>query len=89
MSNDRLPLAASAEGGAQALGHEPALVIGASCITCSDQALEARVLRVDAAIGMALVAIGDATDEVDVTLVGQLAPDDLVLIHGGVAIAKL
>jgi len=68
---------------------EPVLVVGASCITCSDEALEARVLNVDAQTGMALVAIGDATTEVDATLVDELQPDDLVLVHGGVVIGKL
>jgi len=59
------------------------------CSTCADEARQARVLRVDAAAGLALVDTGGATGEVDISLVDELAPDDVVLIHGGVAIAKL
>jgi hydrogenase maturation factor len=59
------------------------------CVTCSDEALEARVLRIDQASGMALVAVENATAEVDVSLVEEITPGDLLLIHGGVAIAKL
>jgi hypothetical protein len=59
------------------------------CLTCADEALEARVLHFDAPSGTALVVVGGLADEVDATLVGDLAPDDLVLVHGGVAIAKL
>ncbi len=59
------------------------------CITCSDEALEARVLRVDRASGMALVTVEDITAEIDVSLVDEVVPGDQVLIHGGVAIAKL
>jgi hydrogenase maturation factor len=59
------------------------------CITCSDEALPARVLRVDGA-GLALVALDDATTrEIDVTLLEQVAPGDWVLMHGGVALGTL
>ena len=57
------------------------------CITCSDEALEARVLRVDAQSGLALVAIGDESEEIDTTLVEQVRQGDTLLVHGGVAIA--
>jgi HupF/HypC family len=59
------------------------------CITCSDEALEARVLRVDAEAGLALVTVGDATEEIDITLVESVTPGDLLLVHGGVAIAHV
>lgn len=59
------------------------------CITCSDEASEARVLRIDQETGMALVAVKDTTEEIDITLVESVAPGDLVLVHGGVAIAHL
>ncbi len=59
------------------------------CITCSDQALPARVLSVDEGDGLALVSIKGVTEEVDVTLVDAIAPGDTLLVHGGVALAKL
>jgi len=59
------------------------------CITCSDEALEARVLRVDQQTGLALVTVQDLTEEVDITLVESVAPGDLLLVHGGTAIARL
>ncbi len=59
------------------------------CITCSDEAMPATVLRVDEASGMALVTVQETTEEIDVTLVDTLAPGDIVLVHGGVAIARI
>ena len=62
------------------------------CVTCSDEALTARVLRVDQETGLALVEImaeKHTTEEVDITLVESVAPGDLLLVHGGVAIANL
>ncbi len=59
------------------------------CVTCSDEALDARVLRVDAASGLALVAMQDATMEVDTTLVDEVQPGDVLLVHAGVAIARV
>jgi HupF/HypC family len=62
------------------------------CVTCSDEALTARVLRVDQETGLALVEIvaeRHTTEEIDITLVESVAPGDLLLVHGGVAIANL
>jgi hydrogenase maturation factor len=59
------------------------------CVTCSDEAPPARVLHVDREAGMARVAAGDTMAEVDISLVDEVAPGDLLLIHGGVAIARL
>ncbi|MBV8693974.1 MAG: HypC/HybG/HupF family hydrogenase formation chaperone [Chloroflexi bacterium] len=59
------------------------------CVTCSDEALPARVLQVNQETGLALVALNDTTEEVDVTLVEAVAPGDQVLVHGGVALALL
>jgi hydrogenase maturation factor len=66
-------------------------------VTCSDEALTARVLRVHQETGLALVEIVDVggqfiaptTEEIDITLVESVAPGDLLLVHGGVAIANL
>jgi hydrogenase maturation factor len=56
------------------------------CITCSDEALPARVLCVDQQMGVACVSINDAMEEVDITLMDDVVPGDLLLVHGGVAI---
>ena len=58
----------------------------AHCITCSDQALPVTVLRVDSETGLALVIVQGVTEEVDITLVENVAPGDMLLVHGGVAI---
>jgi hydrogenase maturation factor len=58
------------------------------CATCSDEALPAQVLRVDAQAGLALVTMKDTTEEVDITLVDGITPGDIILVHGGVAIAN-
>jgi hydrogenase maturation factor len=57
------------------------------CITCSDEALPARVLSVDPEAGLATVSIQSATTEIDISLVGSVVPGDLLLVHGGVALA--
>ncbi len=59
------------------------------CITCSDEALPATVLRVDQESGLALVTVQETTEEIDITLVDTVVPGDQVLVHGGVAIALL
>lgn len=58
------------------------------CITCSDEALPARVLFVDQQMGVACVTINDAMEEVDITLMDDVVPGDLLLVHGGVAIVN-
>ena len=61
------------------------------CVTCSDEALQARVLRVDEETGLALVEVMAEemrTEEIDITLVENVVPGDLLLVHGGVAIAN-
>ena len=65
------------------------------CITCSDEALPFTVVRVDAEHGVALVSVeeqegtGEKTEEIDITLVDDVVPGNVVLVHGGVAIALL
>jgi hydrogenase maturation factor len=62
------------------------------CITCGDQGLPLRVIALEAD-GLARCrddaapAEPDAT--VDVQLVGDVAPGDLVLVHAGVALVHL
>ncbi len=59
------------------------------CVTCSDEALPARVVHVDQVMGWAVVAVNGTTAEVDVTLVDEVRTGQLLLVHGGVAIASL
>jgi hydrogenase maturation factor len=63
------------------------------CLTCSDEAIPVRVRRIEAASGIALVEVanevGNQVEEVDITLVEDVVPGDLLLVHGGVAIAHL
>ena len=59
------------------------------CITCSDQALPARVLSIDEVLALATVAVGNATEQVDISLVDDVALGDMLLVHGGVALNNL
>lgn len=59
------------------------------CVTCSDEALPVRVLRVDRETGLALVEVKDTREEIDITLVDEVVPGDVLLAHGGVAIGHL
>ncbi|HEY6540624.1 MAG TPA: HypC/HybG/HupF family hydrogenase formation chaperone [Ktedonobacteraceae bacterium] len=56
------------------------------CITCSDEAIAATVQRIDQKTGVAFVTIEDTTEEVDITLIDDVAAGDVILVHGGVAI---
>jgi hydrogenase maturation factor len=58
------------------------------CITCSDQGLVAEVQRAPTK-GMVEVLVGGAPATVDVRLVDNVAPGDLLLVHAGVALATL
>jgi hydrogenase maturation factor len=59
------------------------------CITCSDEALQVHVLHVDQENGLAQVTIHETSEEIDITLVESVAPGDILLVHGGVAIARV
>lgn len=60
------------------------------CITCSDEGRVGEVLTPPAGQFMpALVRTDRGEEEVDVTLVGEVAPGDLILIHAGGAIARI
>ncbi|HEY0754124.1 MAG TPA: HypC/HybG/HupF family hydrogenase formation chaperone [Ktedonobacteraceae bacterium] len=59
------------------------------CITCSDEALPARIISLDEISGLALVTLEYGEEEVDVSLVEEVTPGDWLLVHGGVAIACL
>jgi hydrogenase maturation factor len=59
------------------------------CLTCSDAAIEVTVLDIDTTTAMALVALEEETIEIDVSLIDPTTCGDRLLVHGGVAIAKL
>jgi hydrogenase maturation factor len=58
------------------------------CLTCSDEIVLVRVLRIDPVSGVALVEGSNQVEEIDMTLVEDVVPGDLLLVHGGVAIAR-
>jgi hydrogenase maturation factor len=58
---------------------------GDACITCSDAAIEVRVVRL-LADDLAVVDTGHGEEEVSVALV-TAAPGDTILVHAGEAIA--
>jgi hydrogenase expression/formation protein HypC len=61
---------------------------GGHCVTCSDEALPVRVVRVAPERGLALCAGGDgARTTVETALVEPVAPGDVLLVHAGTAIA--
>jgi hydrogenase maturation factor len=60
------------------------------CITCGDQAVEMRVLRVDARRGLALCETEDGErSSVETALVDVIGEGDMLLVHAGTAIARL
>lgn len=60
------------------------------CITCSDEGrLGEVVLEPAEPTGPALVRTATGEEWVDVTILGDVAPNDLVLVHAGAAITRL
>ena len=60
------------------------------CVTCGDEGVAMWVVEFDGAGGLALCADGDGThSEVDLGLVAGVAPGDELLVHAGVALARL
>ena len=59
------------------------------CITCADEALQVRVLYVDDEHGLAQVTLKGTEEEIDISLVESIMPGDILLVHGGVAIARV
>ena len=58
------------------------------CLTCSDALISVRVVSLLAESGLALVEVEGQREEVDISLVEQVAPGDILLVHGGVALAR-
>ena len=60
------------------------------CITCGDEGVEMRALKVDAGSGLAVcLDPRGSTSEVDLGIVSGVSPGDIVLVHAGVALARL
>ena len=58
------------------------------CVTCGDDGVPMRVVRVDEARMLALCEDGDGDrSSVEIALVEPVAPGDTVLVHAGTAIA--
>ena len=60
------------------------------CVTCSDEGRLGEVVlpQVDALMG-ALVRTAAGEERVDVTVVGEVRPGDLLIVHAGAAISRL
>ncbi|GLV55223.1 hypothetical protein KDH_20700 [Dictyobacter sp. S3.2.2.5] len=59
------------------------------CLTCSDEARQARVVTVNSATATARVAVDLLNiEEVDISLLEQVCPGDLLLVHAGVALER-
>jgi hypothetical protein len=64
--------------------------VGEVCLTCSDEGrLGEVVLAPESVLDPALVRTATGEEDVDVTLVGDVRPGDLVLVHAGAAITRL
>ncbi len=53
------------------------------CLTCSDEVQRGVVLQICEKSGLALVELGGKLQDVDITLVEEVAPGALLLVHGG------
>ena len=60
------------------------------CITCSDEGVPMKVLKLDADRGVALCEAGDGQHQtVETALVDTVALGDELLVHAGVALLRL
>ena len=60
------------------------------CITCGDDGVPMRVIRVDEARGLALCEDeAGARSSVEIALVAPVAPHDTLLVHAGTALTML
>jgi len=58
------------------------------CLTCSDALLSVRVVALRQETNIALVEASGQHEEVDISLVERVEPGDILLVHGGVALAR-
>lgn len=63
---------------------------GGHCVTCADEGVPMKVLRVDVERGLGLCEDGSgARSSVEIALVEPVSPGDELLVHAGTAIATL
>jgi len=63
---------------------------GDHCVTCADEGVPMRVLKLDTARGLALCEDdGGKRSTVETALVEPVAAGDSLLVHAGVALARL
>ena len=62
---------------------------GSHCITCSDEALPAKVLQIDELLFLAQVEVEGQITEIDISLVEGVEVGQTLLVHGGVALECL
>ena len=64
------------------------LVPRCGCITCGDEAIQMKVVKVDESRGLALCADAeDRRETVEIALVAPVGIGDELLVHAGTAIA--
>ena len=62
---------------------------GGHCVTCADEAVAMKVLRIDEARELALCEDGDgAHTTVEIALVAPVVTGDELLVHAGTAIGR-
>lgn len=71
------------------LGPTPSCDHREGCITCGDEAVELKVLRIDRERELALCVPvgGEEHSTVEIALVAPVAEGDVLLVHAGTAIA--
>jgi hydrogenase assembly chaperone HypC/HupF len=62
---------------------------GDHCITCGDDGVPMRVVRIDAARELALCEADGRRESVEIALVAPVAAGDVVLVHAGTALVRL
>lgn len=58
------------------------------CLTCSDALLVGRVKELRKEEDLALIEVDGLVEEVDISLIEEARPGDVLLVHGGVALAR-
>lgn len=58
------------------------------CLTCSDALLVVRVKELRKEEDLALIEVDGQVEEVDISLIEEVRPGDILLAHGGVALAR-
>jgi hydrogenase maturation factor len=59
------------------------------CITCSDEAVPARIIRIDRATALAEAEIEGEISLIDLSLLDQVVEGDIVLAHARVAFSRV